>query len=217
MLKDLIQSKNIEGGKFYDPENEYKQMVLINKETYKEPNLRRNVKPYIYLTEFSNREVAVFIDKAFKVIVFCYRGTDFSNVYDVLADIQIAIPSFKLSPRYLNMKRHFKETMKNFEDWQVILSGHSLGGHIASVLIGYCDETEGKDDCRFIVLNRGSSPIEFYSKSPKDYKRRNHYHMKGDWLSKTFLKDTKTKHKVLNPVSQKNPHSMFNFTDEFEK
>lgn len=215
MLRDLIHSQKLQGGKFYDPENEYKQMVKINIESYKEPDDRKNIKPYIYLREFSHRDVAVYIDKTFKVIVFSYKGTDFSNIYDLLADIQIAIPSFKVSPRYYNMKNHFKNTMKNFKDWQVILTGHSLGSHTATSLLGYCDETQGKDDCRFITFNRGTSPLEYFTSSPIDHKRRNNYHIEGDWLSRPFLKDPKTKHTVYKKLSKQNPHSLINFTKQF--
>jgi transcription antitermination factor NusG len=199
------------GGKFYDDEDdEIKLYAKLNQEAQKTADKRKSIKPYTYVEADSNREVAVYIDKTDKVLCLVYRGTDFDVKSDVLADVAIGVGNVKLSKKYRDLKKHFLDMISKYK-YRVILTGHSLGGAISTALYDVCKDKKGVNDCRFIVYNRGSSPMEIHGKMSQDYKRRKHVYTKEDTIATPFLEDTKTKHILMPTTNKKNAHSLSNY------
>lgn len=185
-----------------------KNLALMSEEAYITPKLRSDgVAGFEYLPDISEQNVAVFSNPKKKVVVYAYKGT--SNLKDLLTDITIAIPSFKTSGHYKKMLQHFQNTIKNFKNFRVILSGHSLGGTTAVEIEKVCDKIKG--GCYYVVFNRGSSPLEIFTKGPKD-STNIHYHVEGDKISKPFLRNEKAIHHITKPKREDFPHVLRNFT-----
>ncbi|NIQ79357.1 MAG: hypothetical protein GTN93_14970, partial [Anaerolineae bacterium] len=80
--------------------------------------------------ELSNKRNAVYHDPTTRRVVVAFRGTDFSDTYDVWEDVRIATGTFAGAERVQKGKDIAKQAAKKYgvplED--VELTGHSLGG-----------------------------------------------------------------------------------------
>jgi hypothetical protein len=200
------------GGGFSSSQ-EKKGFALIVKETYKAPDERDDVGPYDYIRDLSSVETSVYIDPRDKELVLCFRGSVTKEDW-IVSDGMIALApfAFNATPRMVRTWKEIRRAVEEYPNYEIILVGHSLGGHIATNVYHYLSKED--DSIRFVVYNRGSSPIEVFSRRPVEHDRRHHYHSEGDWISKPFLNDQKTAH-YITPAKElklkKNPHGYVNF------
>lgn len=196
-------------GEKFSSSEEKSGFARIIKEGYNEPSKRKNVDEYKYIKNLSSVETAIYIEPKSKEIIACFRGSITKEDW-IVSDGFIAIApfAFRQSPRYKRSKKDVDMAMRAYPNYDVILIGHSLGGHIATVMWNEIHNID--DDTRFIVYNRGSSPLETFTKRPKNYKQRHHYHIHGDWISDPFMHDKKTKH-ILSKQKKKSKHTYTNF------
>jgi hypothetical protein len=196
-------------GEKFSPSEEQSGYARIIKEGYKEPNKRKNIDEYIYVHEISSMETAFYIEPSSKELIVCARGSITAEDW-LVSDAFIALTpyAFKMSPRYRRYKKEVYNAMKYFPSYDIILIGHSLGGHLSTVLWNEIHNID--DDTRFIVYNRGTSPIEIFTSTPINHAQRHHYHVRGDWLSDPFERDKKTKHMIVKQKSG-NKHTYRNF------
>lgn len=196
-------------GEKFSPSEEKSGFARIIEQTYKPPNKRKDVDEYKYVEKLSSVETGIYIEPQSKEIIACFRGSITKEDW-LISDAYIALApfAFRQSARYKRSKAEVDKAMKAYSNYDVILIGHSLGGHIATVMWNEINNID--DDTRFVVYNRGSSPVEIFTKQPVNYKQRHHYHIKGDWISDPFMRDQKTKHILVKPKS-KNLHGYVNF------
>jgi len=94
-------------------------------------------------SKFQKPAFAVVMDYNYKAIVVTIRGT--ANVEDVLTDVHAESAPFHVghthrgilcSAQYLDreLRDFVKNTSKSHEDWEIVVTGHSLGGAVATVL-----------------------------------------------------------------------------------
>ena len=85
-----------------------------------------------YLPRYSDERIAVFKDDKNKVILVSFRGT--ADLTDVKTDIfQIALGVGKdTHPDYYNADRTITTLEKTYPSYNIVISGHSKGGNVAS-------------------------------------------------------------------------------------
>lgn len=142
---------------------------------------------YEYVQKHSDKYNAVFKHKTSNHIVVASRGTELKKgfgdaIKDVGSDLLIATGLQKLGTRYRGLSKKIDRLQNIYKDHDVILTGHSLGGRLAS------DVAKAKG-LEAHVFNPGSSPIEAAAamrqiKLDKPMKHAVHtYHAKGDSIS----------------------------------
>ena len=200
---------NCKGGEFQGSKEEQKGYVRIIEQTYKPADERKNVKEYKYIRDLSTFETSVYVDEKAKLLVMCYRGSVTREDW-IISDGLIALApfAFQKSDRFQRSLKETEAAVKRFKGYRLMLVGHSLGGFIASNM--WQIYTKRDPRTRFVIFNRGSSPVEIFSRRPVDFDHRDHYYVPGDWISKPFLRDPKTEH---HEVKQRldNPHGWANF------
>ena len=196
-------------GEKFSPKQEKSGFARIIMETYKQPNKRKNVGEYEYIANLSSIETGIYIEPQSKELIVCFRGSITAEDW-LVSDAFIALTpfAFRQSPRYRRSKKEVDNAMRAYVDYDVVLIGHSLGGHIATVMWNEIHNID--DDTRFVVYNRGTSPIEIFTSTPINHKQRHHYHVHGDWLSDPFMRDKKTKH-ILQKQTASYKHTYRNF------
>ena len=96
---------------------------------------KKNKRPYVirnywkYLKNYSTDTVCVYIDKANKVIVLCYRGTIPTYLPDLVADKNIAFNKLSETNRFKDDAETTEKLLEDFttNDFSYFLCGHSLG------------------------------------------------------------------------------------------
>lgn len=78
-----------------------------------------------------------------KTIVIAVRGTDKTNADDLKDDLAIVRGTLHNSPRFLQLKKVYEGIVKEFPDYQIILTGHSLGGGMIIELSKYHNDFKG--------------------------------------------------------------------------
>ena len=197
-------------GEKFSPKEEKSGFARLIQEGYKSPNERKKkIDDYIYIPELSSEETAFYIEPNFYELVICARGSITAEDW-LITDMFITLTpyAFRLSPRYRRYKKEVDNAMQHFPNYDVILIGHSLGGFLQTTLWNELHNID--DDTRFVVYNRGSSPLEIFTSSPVNHEQRHHYHVRGDLLSDNFELDKKTKH-ILVKQKASNKHTYTNF------
>lgn len=102
--------------------NEGKQQAELKKYGY---NLDKSLTNYDHLTAF-NPET--------KKLLYVVNGTNPKRPADYLTDIDLAFGNLKKTPRYKSDRRDYKTAKQKYNESNVVIAGHSLGGNIASKL-----------------------------------------------------------------------------------
>ena len=197
-------------GEKFKPLQEKSGFVRIVQQTYKLASKRKNIDEYQYIKELSSDETGIYIEPEAKELIICFRGSITAEDW-LVSDAFIALTpfAFRQSPRYRRSKIEVDRAMLAYPEYDIILIGHSLGGHIATVMWNELHNID--NDTRFVVYNRGTSPFEIFTSTPVNYAQRHHYHVHGDWLSDPFMRDKKTNHVLVKPKKNKNLHTYQNF------
>jgi predicted esterase YcpF (UPF0227 family) len=114
--------------------------------------------------DLTEPEYITAINQDEKKIVVAFRGTDstLKNIYDDIADLQIAIglaetPVLSYIPsRFSTGEAIYNKVKKMYPDYQISLTGHSLGGSVAHYIGDKYNE-------KSVVFNAGSTPVELYT------------------------------------------------------
>jgi hypothetical protein len=114
--------------------------------------------------DLTEPEYITAINEDEKKIVVAFRGTDstLTNIYDNIADLQIAFglaetPVLSYIPsRFSTGEAIYNKVKKMYPDYQISLTGHSLGGSVAHYIGDKYNE-------KSVVFNAGSTPVELYT------------------------------------------------------
>ena len=150
-------------------------------------------------------------------IIISYRGTDPTNVLDLMADAQIFAgnPDFLLgSPvgRFKQAEDTYLRIKEKYPDANIMITGHSLGAK-EGLLVAE------KYNIPAELFNVGSSPIDFLIPNAEANPNITIYNVPSDFISVSNRYDTSqkvidvpNKGNVFNPIS---PHSMDNFIPDW--
>jgi hypothetical protein len=125
--------------------------------SYKEPKHRPETLGSFQLDrDLSNKRNAVYHDPASGRVVVAFRGTDFSDMYDIEQDVRIATGTFAGASRIKKGKDITKAAAEKYgvPAEAVELTGHSLGGRIAQAV------GEKLGATHVTAINPGSSPVD---------------------------------------------------------
>jgi len=175
---------------------------------HEDPNEKEDLE---YNKELSNKYLNVYLDHDNKRLYGAVRGT--KEVNDFFTDALLVLGLDKHASRYKNMRKQVLSAIESFEDYDVVLTGHSLGGHDAQELAKDPQLKEFIDEVH--SFNPGSSSVGLSSDihllipPSKPQADINVYHVSGDVISTLARLD---KHKVysMNQTAA-NAHTIHNF------
>ena len=100
---------------------------------YKPDEMRAKFAPegYEYQQKMSNKYRAVFLNKKTNQIQLAYKGTDPTHTADLIADANLMAGTQVFNKRFKDETNWFRDNLANTK-YDVEISGHSLGGSIAS-------------------------------------------------------------------------------------
>lgn len=116
---------------------------------------------YHVVEDLTSPEYVTAINPDNQKIIVAFRGTDSTllNIYDDIADIEIGlglaetpIPSY-IPSRFSTGEYAYKQAKERFPDYDLTLTGHSLGGSTAEYIGDKYHE-------KSVVFNAGATPIE---------------------------------------------------------
>jgi len=134
--------------------------------------------------DLSDINSTVLYDDKTKDLVISYRGTDPTNIKDIVADAQILLgnPIENLTAgcygRFCEAEQKYERAKERFPQANISTTGHSLGGKLGLYVAK-------KNDLEANVFNVGSSPFDaFFQLKTLDNKNPiNVYHTSGDPIS----------------------------------
>lgn len=148
--------------------SEYADFAGILNEGYKKSNKRKfTPEGYQYDSELSNHNQQVYYHPEHKKLIVNVTGTH--NLKDVGTDLLALGGGLKYTGRYKSANRTAERARKKYQPSETTVTGHSLGGAIASRI--------AKDDEKIRTLNKLHVPLSKLRKNEK------HVHVKGDFLT----------------------------------
>lgn len=90
---------------------------------------RYKFRRYEYLSELSDQESGVFKNELLKKIIISFRGT--LIIKDLITDLSIFRGTLTDSERYKKSELLIKKIINLYSNYNIILTGHSLGGTLA--------------------------------------------------------------------------------------
>lgn len=150
--------------------------------------------------ELSNIDRGVYHKDNKAKIVF--RGTDPTNKRDVGTDILVSLGLERYSSRLRNSEKTVALAIQKYGLENVSLTGHSLGGFIAS-------QISLKNGIPATGFNTSMSPFEFTKgRKYKDFHSVSSFYDPISYFTRKFV-DVK-QHTIVNPKLW-NPHTLFNY------
>lgn len=116
---------------------------------------------YDIIPNLTSPEYITAVNEADKKVAIAYRGTDakLTNIYDDIADIEIGLglaetPLLSYIPsRFRTGENIYKEVKNKYPDYEINLTGHSLGGTTARYVGDRYNE-------KAVVFSAGATPLE---------------------------------------------------------
>lgn len=188
----------------------------FSREVKNERNNRASQKHWLYNKSLSDDESGVWLNSDEKTVLIAFRGTNFDTLErgasDIYNDIYILFGIFNYSPRLNRGIKLLNKINEYYKGWNIIMTGHSLGGRQAFQISKNCDKLINQK-CSSVLFNTGSSPMDTY---PTVKPFRNDIlskHVKGDVLSSTFQRRQKGIRKInINKKDDvSSPHYLSNF------
>jgi esterase/lipase len=116
---------------------------------------------YTVVEDLTEPEYVTAVNEEQQKIVVAFRGTDASltNIYDDIADLEIAAglaetPILSYVPsRFKTGENIYKQVKEQYPDYELNLTGHSLGGTVARYIGDKYEE-------KAVVFSPGATPLE---------------------------------------------------------
>jgi ribosomal protein L25 (general stress protein Ctc) len=160
----------------------------------------------------SNPDMGILYNPKTKEIVYSIRGTNTSNIRDLGEDALITAGLSRFSPRAKRLTKLIKKTNANFDGYDKVVTGHSLGANLAKTI-------SDKTKIPAVVFNRGSSPVnnnpvtKLWNKIFKKESQTTNYSVPGDVISVSARKFGDEKQVEVKAKPDKSEHSIDNFID----
>jgi hypothetical protein len=133
--------------------NDAKQKIL---DKYAKPN-------WDIVQDLTTNDASTFRNRITQEVVVAIRGTDFSNVNDVLTDVAIVGGVVTWTPRYSVIKNIVSKAIQKYGRKNITLTGHSLGGKLAI-------EAGNEFGLPVYVFNAATGPLDFFARRNKNVK-----------------------------------------------
>lgn len=183
------------------------------------------VQGYTYLPAYSDTNVGVWYSPSARRYVISFRGTDFTNIRDLLNDVGIIFGKSKYLPRVKTgvqiARKIVEKILKDNNKDTIEVTGHSLGGKVGlNVSIGM--------ELNAYLFNIGSSPVDkpedialkglcaLSTRLGKCEAMRNivHFHVVGDPISVSAANAVPWRVERQAPTTKRDPHTIDNFIPE---
>ena len=159
------------------------------------------VPPGYTIDKSSNKNAIVLEDDETNDIYIGYRGTE--NVSDLLADTYIVLGNEDKSDRFQESEELYKRVKAEHPNKKIHLSGHSLGGALASHVA--CKHKVES----LVTFNKGSNPIVDFKRDDNKCKTKgDHYKTAYDPISTGVYFN---KNVYIIPQIARDPHTILNF------
>ena len=150
----FLKNKNFEKRAYQRFDN---QIVTLVQESYEAPEKRRKIIGNWSLDEdFNELRHCVYKHLSQPRVMICYRGTDFSNVKDLISDIQIVLGINAMDSRVIESLNLFDAVTMKYPTEMKWISGHSLWWTI-SYIVAKHREVE-----RCIAFNPWAAPTKSF-------------------------------------------------------
>jgi esterase/lipase len=114
---------------------------------------------YNIVEDLTEKEYLTAVNPQDKKVVIAFKGTDPKNIYDDIADVEIGLglaetPILSYIPSRFNTAENiYKEVKNKYPDYEINLTGHSLGGTTARYIGDRYNE-------KAVVFSAGATPLE---------------------------------------------------------
>jgi len=114
---------------------------------------------YNIVEDLTEKEYITAVNPQDKKVVIAFKGTDPKNIYDDIADVEIGLglaetPILSYIPSRFNTAENiYKEVKNKYPDYEINLTGHSLGGTTARYIGDRYNE-------KAVVFSAGATPLE---------------------------------------------------------
>ena len=176
-------------------------------EVYVDKNSRKSLLlNHKYIDNFSNKNLSTYVDKQDNSIVIAIRGTVATDYNDIISDIGIVGGSNEiLLQRISDYKKIINKVIEKYPTYNVVLTGHSLGGYLVEELIKDYDDFQG------IVFNPATSLSNINTEDPNP--NIIGYRTSGDPVSLGY---SNVNMKTIRNKFNVDRHSILNFIDRNE-
>jgi hypothetical protein len=176
-------------------------------EVYVDKNSRKSLLlNHKYIDNFSNKNLSTYVDKQDKSIVVAVRGTVASDYNDIISDIGIVAGDNEiLLQRISEYKKIINKVIEKYPSYNVVLTGHSLGGYLVEELVKHYDTFQG------IVFNPATSLSNVNTENPNP--NIIGYRTTGDPVSLGY---SNVNMKTIRNKFNIDRHSILNFIDRTE-
>ena len=153
----------------------------------------------------SNSKRVVWVNQDTKEVVIAHRGTNPKLASNLTTDFAVALGVEGLTRRFKNATDRDAATIAKYPNYKVSLTGHSLGGTIAT-------NSSKANNTKAYVYNAGSGILNpsHYFRPKKQNRNITHYSTFADPLSLT-AKLKPHKQVIIDRKDGENPHSLANF------
>lgn len=187
----------------------------IDKERYL---IKNKIEDYFLDHELTDKYHSIYFNPDKKETVLSIRGTDIHNkqkgkTEDLITDAFLLFGLEHMTPRYKKSVKKLDEVRETYNDHDIVLTGHSLGGTIAR-------EIAIKHDIPAHIFNHGNT-VSHVKKSQQQYfsnilvkdkkKLLNNYVVMGDVISNSSLLDKTMTNHIYEKKDNHNAHSLNNF------
>jgi len=187
----------------------FSEAAYFNNPTDKRRILDKYGKQAWDIVPLTTIDATTFRNRNTDEVVVGVRGTDVSNISDLLTDIAIVGGVSNFTPRQAVVNNIVQNAINVYGKDKVVLSGHSLGGKLST-------NAANKFGLRAYIYNAASSPLDIFSRSNKNIQNfSTNYAGNRDivsWFGSLFNKYNQAE---FNPT-QSSVHTLQNFLPQNE-
>ena len=161
--------------------DEYQNARTFASQAYGE---RSSVGGYVYQPSVSTTEHAVWYDANTKNVHVSFRGTEKTSVKDLTSDAMLMFRSEGANERFKNSVRDTEAIVAKYPGASLSLSGHSLGGQLATYVLHNLSDATEKRVSDVTTFNKAATPLpSWFQFNPDRVSKQTNIKQAGDPVS----------------------------------